>query len=374
MFLPALFFNTRREVRVCLIIPTASRLCQRSWARDMFAKLSSSHGIAIITSSSLTLPWRRAARKFSAKRIDGKALANDIIAEIQGDVANIVAKLGRPPGLAMVLVGSRKDSTTYVKMKRKRAIECGFKSATKLLDERVSQGELLDVVTKLNDDPTIDGILVQLPLPLHMDQKNVLQAIDISKDVDGFHPQNMGSLLRIGETIRQRNDTFEFMANAPCTPLGCLELISRAGIDLNSKHVVILGRSNIVGLPAAIMCLHKNATVTMCHSRTKNIRDECLRADVIITAIGQPEFVKGDWVKSGACVIDVGINFKDDPSRKSGERMCGDVDYVAAREALGPNGSITPVPGGVGPMTVAMLMKNTMINAARKCEEQEAEQ
>jgi 5,10-methylene-tetrahydrofolate dehydrogenase/methenyl tetrahydrofolate cyclohydrolase len=307
---------------------------------------------------------------FSARRIDGKSVADDVVGEIQGDVDALTKRLGRPPGLAVVLVGARKDSATYVKMKKKRATECGFKSVEKTLSADVSQAELLSVVTELNDDPSIDGILVQLPLPDHMDQKTVLEAIDIGKDVDGFHPHNVGSLVRVGETLRQRREPFEFMANAPCTPLGCLELIARTGTDLSGKHVVILGRSNIVGLPAAIMCLHKNATVVMCHSRTKNIQEECLRADVIIAAIGQPEFVKGDWVKPGACVIDVGVNFKDDPSRKSGQRMCGDVDYKAARETLGPEGSITPVPGGVGPMTIAMLMKNTMVNATRKYNEQ----
>ena len=334
----------------------------------MLSRLGRSAAARVVAANA---PVRTATRAFSARRIDGKAVADDVVGEIQSDVDDLTKRLGRPPGLAVVLVGARKDSATYVKMKKKRAVECGFKSVEKVLGEQVSQNELISVVMELNEDPTIDGILVQLPLPDHMDQKTVLEAIDIGKDVDGFHPHNVGSLVRIGETLRQRREQFDFMANAPCTPLGCLELISRTGTDLSGKHVVILGRSNIVGLPAAIMCLHKNATVVMCHSRTTNIKEECLRADVIIAAIGQPEFVKGDWVKPGACVIDVGVNFKDDPSRKSGLRMCGDVDYKAVRESLGPEGSITPVPGGVGPMTIAMLMKNTMVNATRKYNEQQ---
>ena len=305
-------------------------------------------------------------RSMAATRIDGKAIGDDICREIALEVPALEEALGRKPGLAVVIVGGRKDSQTYVKMKEKKATECGFKSVKQDLPEDTSEDTLLGLVSELNRDPTIDGILVQLPLPDHIDQKTVLEAISIGKDVDGFHPHNVGALVRCGESLRQRREPFNGIANAPCTPLGCLELIDRVGIDLSGKHVVILGRSNIVGLPAAIMCLHKNATVVICHSRTKDIKAECLRADVIIAAIGQPEFVKGDWVKEGATIIDVGVNFKEDSSRKSGQRMCGDVDYKAAAEHAG---AITPVPGGVGPMTIAMLMKNTMVNAERALEQ-----
>ena len=227
-------------------------------------------------------------------------------------------------------MGGRKDSATYVKMKERKATECGFKSVKEDLPEDTTEETLLGIVSELNRDPTIDGILVQLPLPDHIDQKTVLEAISIGKDVDGFHPHNVGSLVRCGEVLRQRKEAFHGIANAPCTPLGCLELIDRVGLDLSGKHVVILGRSNIVGLPAAVMCLHKNATVVMCHSRTQDIKSECLRADVIIAAIGQPEFVKGDWIKEGATVIDVGVNFKEDASRKSGQRMCGKYDISSS--------------------------------------------
>ena len=261
----------------------------------------------IRTAAKLATPLaQRTLLRSIATRIDGKAIGDDICAEIALDVPALEKELGRKPGLAVVIVGGRKDSATYVKMKEKKALECGFKSVKEDLPEDTSEETLLGIVSELNRDPTIDGILVQLPLPDHIDQKTVLEAISIGKDVDGFHPHNVGSLVRCGEVLRQRREAFNGIANAPCTPLGCLELIDRVGLDLSGKHVVILGRSNIVGLPAAVMCLHKNATVVMCHSRTKDIKSECLRADVIIAAIGQPEFVKGDWIKEGATIIDVG--------------------------------------------------------------------
>jgi len=207
------------------------------------------------------------------------------------------------------------------------------------------------------------GILVQLPLPDHINQKVILEAISVDKDVDGFHPQNVGNLARVGEELRQQRGapfSYKVSTNNACTPLGCIELLDRSGVEMSGANVVVLGRSNIVGLPLAMMLIHRNATLTLCHSRTKNIADKCKGADIIIAAIGQPEFVKGDWIKPGAVVIDVGVNFKDAPERKSGKKMCGDVDYKAAMV----NASlITPVPGGVGPMTIAMLMRNTVENA-----------
>lgn len=252
-------------------------------------------------------------------------------------------------------------------MKEKASAECGFKSIKEVLDENVPEEELFALVNKLNADPTVDGILVQLPLPEHINQKKILEAISVDKDVDGFHPYNMGGLARLGEELRQRRDGSEFSyrvaANNACTPLGCVELLDRSGVDLNGANVAVLGRSNIVGLPVAMMLLHRNSTVTMCHSRTKNLDEVVRAADVVIAAIGMPEFVKGDWIKPGATVIDVGVNFKDAPERKSGKKMCGDVDYAAAFEHAG---AITPVPGGVGPMTIAMLMRNTVENAKRR--------
>lgn len=299
-----------------------------------------------------------------ARVIRGDEIAAAVRSEVASEVKALQAK-SITPGLAVVLVGARKDSATYVRMKKKAAQECGFKSVSKAVNEDVSQEDLLSIVQGLNADPTIDGILVQLPLPAHIDQPTVLEAIDCNKDVDGFHPYNMGRLTRSGEELRQRRQAFGDIPGGTmaCTPLGCIELIKRSGYDLSGKHVVVLGRSNIVGLPAALMALHCNATVTICHSRTQDLPAKCREADILIAAIGMAEFVKADWVKPGACVIDVGVNFKEDPSRKSGQRMCGDVEFDAVREALGPEGAITPVPKGVGPMTIAMLMKNTLENS-----------
>uniref|UniRef100_A0A7S3PFP7 Methenyltetrahydrofolate cyclohydrolase n=1 Tax=Aplanochytrium stocchinoi TaxID=215587 RepID=A0A7S3PFP7_9STRA len=247
-------------------------------------------------------------------------------------------------------------------MKKKIAKALGFKSIERRLPETATTEEVRKIVEKLNAMKDIDGILVQLPLPDQIDQKYILEAIDIEKDVDGFHSSNFGSLARAGEDLRQQKREFvvEETRNAACTPLGSIVLLERSGVDLNGKNVVVLGRSNIVGLPVALMCLHRNATVTICHSRTKDLEAKCSEADVVIAAIGRPEFVKRNMIKPGATVIDVGINFKADKSRKSGYRMCGDVDFAEVGKVAG---AITPVPGGVGPMTVTMLMMNCLNNA-----------
>ena len=311
----------------------------------------------------------RHGRRSIATTIDGKAIAATVRTEVADESVALQKKYGATgiPGLAVVLVGARPDSATYVNMKEKASAECGFHSVKKVLPDDVDEDELHAVVQALNDDARIDGILVQLPLPEHVNQKRILEAISVEKDVDGFHPYNMGGLARSGEELRQRRDgsTFSYRvaANNACTPLGCIELLDRSGVDLNGADVVVLGRSNIVGLPVSMMLLHRNATVTMCHSRTKDLQSKVAAADVIIAAIGIPEFVKGEWVKPGATVIDVGVNFKDAPERKSGKKMCGDVDFAAAAEHCG---AITPVPGGVGPMTIAMLMRNTIENAKRR--------
>mmetsp|Transcript_88702 Transcript_88702/g.215007 ORF Transcript_88702/g.215007 Transcript_88702/m.215007 type:complete len:366 (-) Transcript_88702:6-1103(-) len=306
-----------------------------------------------------------ALRGFAAAKIDGKAIAELVRKDVAKEVDVFTRRIGRKPGLAVVLVGERPDSAKYVEMKKKAAAECGFESVERVLPDTVAEEELIGVVQELNANPGVDGILVQLPLPDHIDQKLVLRSIDVLKDVDGFHPYNIGELARRGEELRQAREEFSVndVGNAPCTPLGCIELLDRTGVDLDGKHVVVIGRSNIVGLPVAIMAIHRNATVTMCHSHTADLPAVSRTADVLIAAIGQPEFVKGDWIKPGAVVIDVGVNFKDDPTRKSGRRMCGDVDYAAAAEVAS---AITPVPGGVGPMTVAMLMHNTITQASHR--------
>jgi len=291
----------------------------------------------------------------TAQIIDGKAIAATIRGEIKEEVEAMHASTGRVPGLATVLTGDRKDSETYVRMKKKACAEVGMKSIGRELPGNVSQKELLAVVQELNADPDVNGILVQLPLPDHLDEEEILAAVSIDKDVDGFHPINIGRL-----SMKRRDPLF-----VPCTPKGCIELLDRMGIGIEGKNAVVLGRSNIVGLPAAMLLLHRNATVTICHSRTQDLPGVVRQADILIAAVGRAEMVRGDWIKPGAAIIDVGINAVDDPTRKRGYRLVGDVAY---EEALDVAGAITPVPGGVGPMTIAMLLRNTMDAAKRTYE------
>jgi len=274
------------------------------------------------------------------KVIDGKKIAKNIREELKSQI-NDQKEEGRVPGLAVVLVGDNPASETYVGMKEKAAVEIGIHSELHDVDSDISQEELLNLVDQLNNDNKIDGILVQLPLPDHIDELSVIEAIDPGKDVDGFHPINTGRLFS-GQKDLLRFD--------PCTPLGIIELIERKGIDIEGKNAVIVGRSNIVGKPVAHLLLERNATITVCHSRTKDLKGKTLDADILVAAVGRPNFITGDMVKEGSCVIDVGIN------RVDGE-LVGDVEYDTAYERAG---AITPVPGGVGPMTIAMLMKNTV--------------
>jgi len=292
------------------------------------------------------------------KRIDGKALADAIEQEVRDGVEKLKKEHGVVPGLAVVLVGERKDSQTYVKKKKESAIAAGMNFLLKELPEAISQEELLKVVKELNDRKDVHGLIVQLPLPSHIDEKTILDAVSYEKDIDGFHPLNIGAL-----TMKGREPKF-----APCTPQACMEILARRGIDLDGKHVVVLGRSNIVGTPVAMLCLHKNATITICHSRTKDLPSVVRSADVLIAAVGKAEMVKKDWVKEGAIVIDVGINAVTDTTRKLGYRLVGDVDYKGVKEVAS---AITPVPGGVGPMTVALLLKNTLTGARRAVEKKD---
>ncbi|KAF8057282.1 FOLD2 [Scenedesmus sp. PABB004] len=285
--------------------------------------------------------------------IDGKRIAEDIRKEIAAEVAALAPAAGRAPGLAVVLVGARKDSETYVRSKKKACAEVGFESFGTDLPDDVSQEALLQVVAQYNADPKVDGILVQLPLPGHIDERAVLDAISLDKDVDGFHPTNIGSL-----AMRGRAPLF-----VSCTPKGCLELLKRSGVALAGKTAVVVGRSNIVGLPAALLLQNADATVTMVHSRTPNAEAVVRRADVVIAACGRAEMVRGSWIKPGAAVIDVGINAVDDASAKRGYRLVGD---VAFDEAAAVASLITPVPGGVGPMTIAMLLQNTLEGYKRR--------
>lgn len=288
-----------------------------------------------------------------AQIIDGKKISGDIKEEIKKEVEAMVARGEKRPGLAVVLVGERKDSATYVRSKKKACDDVGFVSFGVDLPETASQDEVLKAVQELNANPDVHGILVQLPLPKHIDAEVVLSAIDLEKDVDGFHPLNIGRLSMTGRS--------EPLAVA-CTPLGCVVLLERMGIPIKGKQAVVLGRSNVVGLPAAMLLIKRDATVTVCHSKTEDLPGVCSKADILIAAVGRPEMVKGNWVKPGAAVIDVGINAKDDPSNPKGYRLVGDVDYDEVKKVAG---YITPVPGGVGPMTIAMLLKNTLECAKR---------
>ena len=283
----------------------------------------------------------------TAQLIDGKEIAQNVRDEVKEKVAARAAAGKSQPGLATVLVGERVDSAAYVGMKQKACAELGMTSFHHPVPADVSQEDLEKLVKELNADPKVHGILVQLPLPDHLDEERVLQLINIEKDVDGFSPLNIGRLAQKG-----REPLF-----VPCTPYGCIYLLKEAGVQISGANAVVLGRSNIVGMPAALLLVKENATVTVCHSRTKNLADVVRQADILIAAIGRTEMVQGDWIKPGAAVIDVGMNSKPDATKKKGYRLVGDVDFEAAKEVAG---FITPVPGGVGPMTIAMLMANTL--------------
>lgn len=288
----------------------------------------------------------------SAKIIDGKEIAAAIRSEIKAEVDAMKAEHGQVPGLATVLVGERKDSQTYVRMKKKACAEVGITSFGHDLPVDIGQADLLKIVQDLNANPEVHGILVQLPLPDHIDDEEILGAVSLEKDVDGFHPINIGRL-----SMKRRDPLF-----VPCTPKGCIELLDRTGVAIEGKRAVVLGRSNIVGLPVAMLLLHRNATLTICHSRTQNLPDVVRQADILIAAVGRAEMVRGDWIKPGAVVIDVGVNAVDDPTREKGYRLTGDVAFEEAKEVAS---AITPVPRGVGPMTIAMLLRNTTDSAKR---------
>ncbi|MGR3632418.1 MAG: bifunctional methylenetetrahydrofolate dehydrogenase/methenyltetrahydrofolate cyclohydrolase FolD [Limimaricola soesokkakensis] len=284
----------------------------------------------------------------SATIIDGKAFAADIRGRVAEQVAALKANHGITPGLAVVLVGSDAASEVYVRSKGRMTVEVGMESFEHRLPEETSEADLLALVAQLNADPAVHGILVQLPLPGHMNSDAVINAIDPAKDVDGFHISNVG-LLGTGQK-----------AMVPCTPLGCLMMLREHLGDMSGKEAVVIGRSNIVGKPMAHLLLGESCTVSIAHSRTKDIADVVRRADIVVAAVGRPKMVKGDWIKPGATVIDVGINRVEAEGGKT--RLVGDVDFDAAREVAG---AITPVPGGVGPMTIACLLANTLTAACR---------
>lgn len=288
-----------------------------------------------------------------ARLIDGKARAARLTDSVKADTRELTAA-GTQPGLAVVIVGDDPASQVYVRNKQRIAKECGFASEKHVLADDVSDETLLALVQKLNQDPGIHGILVQLPLPGHLDEQRITQAIDPHKDVDGFHYENVGRL--------SAGDLDE--AFVPCTPAGCMLMIEEElGRDLSGLNAVVIGRSNIVGKPMASLLLQANATVTICHSRTANLGAVVQNADIVVAAVGRPNMVSGDWIKPGAVVIDVGINrISDTVDGETRSRLTGDVDFDAAKNVAG---AITPVPGGVGPMTIAMLMANTLRSARR---------
>jgi methylenetetrahydrofolate dehydrogenase (NADP+) / methenyltetrahydrofolate cyclohydrolase len=314
--------------------------------------------------------FKRRTRPMTAKLIKGTEIREQILEEITAEVAEIKEKHGVVPGLVTILVGENPASISYVTLKIKTAHRVGFKEIQDSQPADISEKDLLALIDKYNNDDSIHGILVQLPLPKHINEKKVLNAIDPDKDVDGFHPVNVGRLMIGGDEVKF----------PPCTPAGIQEMIVRAGVETSGAEVVVVGRSNIVGKPIANMMLQKgkgaNSTVTIVHTRTKNMDEHCKRADILIVAAGVPGLVKPEWIKPGACVIDVGVNrVGEKPSKNDPNKMVailrGDVDFEAAKEIAG---SITPVPGGVGPMTITMLMKNTLKSLKFKLESNRSKQ
>jgi 5,10-methylene-tetrahydrofolate dehydrogenase/methenyl tetrahydrofolate cyclohydrolase len=283
----------------------------------------------------------------TAKLINGTEIAEKVREEVRLGVANMKEETGYVPGLATVRVGEDPASATYVRMKQRMCEKLGIRSIGHVLPEDAAQEEVESLVRELNANPDVNGILVQLPLPWHLNEEAILNSIDLEKDVDGFHPVNIGRL-----AMKGRDPLF-----VPCTPYGCIRLLEESGVEISGAEAVIVGRSNIVGLPVAMLLQKANATVTICHSRTKDLAAHTRNADILIAAIGRMEMITGDMIKPGAAVIDVGINQKEDPTKKRGYRLVGDVDFESAKEVAG---AITPVPGGVGPMTIAMLMANTL--------------
>ena len=354
---------------------------------------------------------KRSLQTHAAALIDGTFFAAAVRKEISSSVAKVSSQYGRPPRLAVVLVGDRPDSARYVQLKQEAAVSCGIATVDRRLPASSTTNEIISVVKSLDTDDNVDGVLVQLPLPDGVNQSSVLEAVSASKDVDGFHPQNLGALAGLGEVHRRRvakhegngdirrrrmrggdaashynldiMDAKRLGCNVPCTALGCVELLDRSNVDMYGKHVVVIGRSNIVGLPLALLALHRDATVTVCHVQTpqdhgdkeengENIGSQastdlaaaCRMADILITAAGSPGLIRGNWIKPGAVVIDVGFNVVEgDASSSAKSRIRGDVSFD---EAATVASKITPVPGGVGPMTIAMLMRNTLNSFVRR--------
>lgn len=281
-----------------------------------------------------------------AEIINGKLVSSEVRKNITAEIEKFKEETGVTPGLAVILVGNNPASAVYVRNKHKACLEVGINSYEITMPEETLENELLSKIDELNNDPKVHGILVQLPLPKHISEEKVINSISPSKDVDAFHPTNVGKIV---------GGKYDFL---PCTPAGIMELLHFYNVEINGKECVVIGRSNIVGKPMALLLLAENGTVTVCHSRTKELKEVTKRADILVVAIGKPNFVTADMVKEGAVVIDVGINRTDDG------KLCGDVDFIEVEQKAS---KITPVPGGVGPMTITMLLKNTLTAAKRYC-------
>ncbi|KAL5805419.1 hypothetical protein ACOSQ4_028152 [Xanthoceras sorbifolium] len=299
-----------------------------------------------------SIPPQKFSNQRTATVIDGKSIAEEIRLSIASEVRKMKESIGKVPGLAVIVIGQRRDSLTYVRNKIKACEEAGIKSVMTELPDDCAEDDVLCALSNFNEDSSIHGILVQLPLPQHLDEGKILNALNLEKDVDGFHPLNMGNL-----AMRGREPLF-----IPCTPKGCIELLIRSGVEIMGKNAVVIGRSNIVGLPTSLLLQRHHATVTIVHEYTKNPEQITREADIVITAAGVPNLVCGSWLKPGAVVLDVGTFPVDDPSCEYGYRLMGDVYY---EEAVKLVSAITPVPGGVGPMTIAMLLSNTLDSAKR---------
>ncbi|KAF8029691.1 hypothetical protein BT93_E2195 [Corymbia citriodora subsp. variegata] len=341
---PRFFPMSRLRKDAAGILVRRLSLPRRSWASS---KVQSFRTLAVRASNPLPV-----ASEASAKVIDGKYVSKLIRDEVAAEVSRMKEAIGVVPGLAVVLVGERKDSATYVRNKKKACESVGINSFEVHLPEDSKEEEVVKFISGFNDDPSVHGILVQLPLPSHMNEQSILNAVSIEKDVDGFHPLNIGRL-----AMRGREPLF-----VPCTPKGCIELLHRYGISIKGKRAVVIGRSNIVGMPAALLLQREDATISIVHSRTQNAEEITREADIIIAAVGQPNMVRGSWIKPGAVIIDVGINPVEDSKSSRGYKLVGDVCY---EEACKVASAITPVPGGVGPMTIAMLLSNTLTSAKR---------
>ncbi|XP_071689823.1 bifunctional protein FolD 1, mitochondrial-like [Rutidosis leptorrhynchoides] len=298
-------------------------------------------------------PVHKLASEHTAKVIDGKQIADEIISEVSVQVKQMQKTIGVVPGLAVILIGKRKDSEIYVRNKKIACEEAGIKFALTEFSDKCTDDEVCDAIMHFNSDPSFHGILVQLPLPQHLNEGKILDVLRLEKDVDGFHPMNIGNL-----AMRGREPLF-----IPCTPKGCVEILIRSGVEIIGKKAVVIGRSNIVGLPASLLLQRHHATVSIVNELTPNPEEITREADILVSAVGVPNLVRGSWLKPGAVVIDVGTHPVEDPSSEQGYRLMGDVCFEEASKVAS---LITPVPGGVGPMTVAMLLYNTLESASRK--------